>query len=235
MTIKGIIIRCSAYKDYDAMINLLTKEGLLSFKARSVFKYENKNSILSTPLLYGDFTFSDNKDKFLLYKEINPLFDSRKYLNDLKILSFVNLINEIILKLVSEEDLVKIYEDLIFILKNIENINLNLSISYFISKVLIIAGYGLDTSNYNDDKNISFDFINSKFIDISNFDENRNRRYSKEEKIILHEIFNNDIKNIKNDAFNLISIKRINNDLFNYIDSTFQVRLKSAKIIEKVL
>lgn len=62
MTVKGLVIRVSPYKDYDAILTILTEsEGKISAKARGL---RRKNSPLAAPcqlLAFGEFTLFQYK------------------------------------------------------------------------------------------------------------------------------------------------------------------------------
>ena len=43
----GFVISLVQYKDYDAMVNVLTKNGKIAFKARGILKPTSKRTFLS--------------------------------------------------------------------------------------------------------------------------------------------------------------------------------------------
>ena len=65
----GIIIKVVPYKESDAIISLLTKEeGVISFKARGVFKINSKTASSLQLFTIGDYTL-EYKDKDYIFRK----------------------------------------------------------------------------------------------------------------------------------------------------------------------
>ena len=101
--VEGIVISQNPYKEKDAMVSILTKDGIVSFLARSVQSISSKNKSSCLPFSYSTFTLNTKLDKLSLVqgkviKSYYHLYDS------LERLSSINLINECIYKFVDEDN-----------------------------------------------------------------------------------------------------------------------------------
>lgn len=101
--IEGIVISQNPYKEKDAMVSVLTKDGIVSFLARSILSLTSKNKSSCLPFSYSSFSLSSKQDKLSLTqgKLIKSYYH---FFNSLENLSSINLINECILKFVDEEN-----------------------------------------------------------------------------------------------------------------------------------
>lgn len=103
INIEGIVISQNAYKEKDAMVSALTKDGIVSFLARSIISITSKNKAACLPFSYSQFTLNSKLDKLILSQ--GTLIKSYSHFYDsLDCLSSVNLINECIIKFVDEDN-----------------------------------------------------------------------------------------------------------------------------------
>jgi len=148
MEIEGIVIRITPYKEKDAMVNVLTKDGIMSFLARGVLSIDSKNAASVTQYAYSRFEFNDAKEKSLSLKNgtlIKGYNEAFKSLDKLAALSFIG---ELTLKATGEEDASAIYE---YALQSLEAIEagfdvLTIVLVYY-AQVLKVAGYGLEVQH----------------------------------------------------------------------------------------
>jgi len=240
MNYKGVIIRITPYKEKSAMISLLTKEGLLSFLARDIYKVNSKSVLLTCPLMYGEFTFLDNtKSNLLTYKEMSIIVDTRKYMNDFSKLASLNFLNEITISLFNEEEMKDIYPYLIeaiTLLDKEEPINVLLS---YLAISLRETGYGLNVDSCilsGTTKNIiGVNYDDGGLISKEFFRENIDKLYSSNKIKILHYIFKLNIDNMKNIKFDSKDAKEILEDLLVYTYNQTGLRLKSSSLINKIV
>lgn len=101
--VEGIVIRQSPYKEKDAMISVVTKDGIVSFLARSVLSINSKNKSCCLPFSYSQFTLNSKADKLSLIQGKCVKTYSHFY-ESLEKLSSVNLINEAIVKFIDEDN-----------------------------------------------------------------------------------------------------------------------------------
>ena len=97
----GIVIKVSHYKDFDAMVTVLTTDGIKSFMAKGVFKIKSKNSRALALYSYSTFELLDSKYGNVLKTAtcISSVFNSYNSFDALNCLSIMgettfNSINE---------------------------------------------------------------------------------------------------------------------------------------------
>lgn len=104
LTIKGLVLRVSAYKETDAIITLLSPDhGKISVKARGL---RRKNSPLIAPcqlLAYGEFTLFEYKNMYTI-NEAHSIELFRSLRNDLQKLSLGTYFAHVA-EVLSQEDL----------------------------------------------------------------------------------------------------------------------------------
>lgn len=64
--IKGLVLKSTAYGDFDKLITVLTEEGKLFFKARGIRSITSKNAAGCAPFCYSEFELASSGDKFYL-------------------------------------------------------------------------------------------------------------------------------------------------------------------------
>ncbi|MCQ2799474.1 MAG: DNA repair protein RecO [Bacilli bacterium] len=106
--IEGFALRISAYKENDAMVTVLSGDGLFSFLARGVQKSTSKNFASCTLLAKAKYSLNESASGNLTLAE-SEVLSVPDGGDDLIRLSLFSLISEICLKLVSEEEAASIY------------------------------------------------------------------------------------------------------------------------------
>ncbi len=237
MKIKGVIVRITPYKESGAMINLLSKDELLSFYAPHIYKSNQSNSLLTTPLMYGEFTFKEGKNNLLNFKEMTPIFDTRDYMNNYSTLISLNFINEVTLRLFNEEDMSSVYNYLIKTLELIKDSKLVpiLLLSY-LAVSLRLTGYGLNVdrcviSNSTHDI-VGVSYLDGGLISRSCFNKDHHLLYNKEKINILRSIFKVNYKDLDKLSFNKKDVLEVLDDLLIYTYDQTGVKLKSANLIK---
>lgn len=237
MTVEGIIISLTPYKESGAIINAITPNNVLSFYAPNIYKIDKDNLLLTTPLMRANFTFKESNKKFLSYKEMAPILDTRIYMNDLKKLTAINFINEVTLRMLSEEDQPKIYEYLsntLDALKMVEPFSLML---LFLAAALRISGNGLNvdscviTGSNLDIVGVSY--RDGGFISRSAYKANKHKKYSPNKIHLLREIFKIKPTYINKIHYDFNDVKEVFNDLLIYTYDQTGLRFKSERMITK--
>lgn len=173
---RGYIISINAYKDSSLMVNLLTRETLISFEVKGKNKIqEYRNRLFS----FGDFLLYKGPTKYYKLKEdniISPLYYENLAIDKLLTL---DLISEITLKVLQyERSIDEIYNLLSFTIDNLKEIDYKNLILYYIFNMLKIVGANVE----NDDKFIDADYKIDKSFLLSTI--------SKESFAYLLQIFN---------------------------------------------
>lgn len=124
LTIKGLVLRTTAYNDYDSLLTLLTADhGKMTVKARGL---RRKNSPLAAPcqlLAYSEFTLFEYRDMYTINeaRSVELFSPLRKDLEKLSLSSYFSQVAET----VSQEDLpnpelVSLVLNCLFALSNME-------------------------------------------------------------------------------------------------------------------
>jgi len=239
MKLIGVIIRISQYKDNDAMINVLSKDKVISFYARGVFKTNSKTAILNSLLSYGEFTFLDYKDLFS-FKEFSPIIDMRNYLNEFGNLVAINFINEVTLKLYNDEDMINIYPYLIDIIKRLSDKKISvLLLLKYLCISLRLTGFGLEvdkcviTGEKKDIVGISF--VDGGFVARNAYKPNIHKIYSPNECILVRKLFKKEISDISKEEYKNEEVKKIFIDMLIYTYNQTGIRFISEPLVLKLL
>ena len=143
INIEGIVISQNAYKEKDAMVSVVPKDGIVSFLARSILSIASKNKASCLLFSYSQFTLSSKQDKLTLSQ--GKLIKSYYHFYDsLESLSSINLINECIVKFVDEDntilfDYLKNYLELLD--RGFDEITLTL---IMLAQIVKSSGYALE-------------------------------------------------------------------------------------------
>lgn len=139
-TIEGYVYSSNDYRDSDKMVSVFTKEGPISFLARGINKYENKNRGLILPLTYGHFSLEKGKAGGLTLKEgvadsyVDPKGDYLK-------LAFISYLTELTSKASFFPDNEEVYIYLDAAIKSIDKLPIYTNSILFLSHILSIFGY----------------------------------------------------------------------------------------------
>ncbi|MCQ2792356.1 MAG: DNA repair protein RecO [Bacilli bacterium] len=239
MNVKGVIVRVTPYKESGAMINLLTKEKLISFYARSIYKVDSKNVLLTSPLMYGDFTFKDDRKTNLTFKEMTPIFDVRHYMDNYAKLAAIDFINEVTVRLFNDDDMPKIYSYLIKTLELFKHENLIpcLLLAY-LAVSLKLNGFGLNVDScvitHSKTNIVGVSYLDGGLVSKSVYRSACHKLYSGEKINLLRAIFKVDANNLDKLAYSRSAINDVMNDLLIYTYDQTGLRFKSEKLINKV-
>lgn len=169
MKYKGIILSSNQYNDNDKIVNLITENGLISFKAKGIRKSISKNKPILFDLSIVEVELLNRNNKNILINGKLLVLNDNLYSNYYGLL-FINVIKEIIIKLMLDEEKRLIYNDLLFCLNKFSTIKdlakyeyySYLYILYLFNKILKIIGY--DYESYKNDDSIVkiFGVIKSK-------------------------------------------------------------------------
>ena len=119
MEIDGLVLRANPFRDYDAMVNVITKRSSFSFLARGVRKIQSKNSFSVLPLAESHFDLLKTKDGLSL--KTGSIINSHAKIRDsYEGLIMFDFITEVTTKFLLEKDLYKAYEPIRTILKLLE-------------------------------------------------------------------------------------------------------------------
>jgi DNA repair protein RecO (recombination protein O) len=103
LEVEGIVIKQVPYKEKDAMVSVLTKDGTVSFLARGILNPTSKNASSCLLFAYSSFTLNSRQDKLTLTQ--GKLIKSYYHLYEsLEKMAAIQLICELIIKCLDEEN-----------------------------------------------------------------------------------------------------------------------------------
>ena len=102
LTVKGLVIRETAYGEADRIFDLLTESGIRTVRARSVRKPGAKYAAVTQLFSYGEFCLRQSGERFFLDSAVsrNQFYGLR---NDLEALALASYFSELIQKTATEQ------------------------------------------------------------------------------------------------------------------------------------
>ncbi len=101
--IEGIVIKQNQYKEKDAMVSVLTKNGTVSFLARGILSPTSKNASSCLLFAYSSFTLSSRQDKLTLTQG-KLIKSSFQMYGSLEKMAAMQLVAESIIRCLDEEN-----------------------------------------------------------------------------------------------------------------------------------
>lgn len=240
MNVKGIVVRITPYREHGAMVNLLCADQLLSFYARNIYKISDKNILLTSPLMYGEFTFSDSKKDLLTFKEMIPILDTRNYMNDFNKLSALNFLNEVTLRLFNDDDMIEIYPFLIKTLELLkENKNILSLLLAYLAASLKITGFSLNVDSCvitgSKENIVGVSYLDGGLVSKSAYRASKHKLYSPDKIMMLRKAFKVKVEQLEKLNFSSRDALAVLNDLLIFTYDQTGIRFKSEKLIQKIV
>lgn len=165
--INGLVLRQIPYGENNAMVTILTVEGIKGFYARGILNITSKNA--SSCLLYAYSSFLlTSKNESLSLKKAEVISSNYFLYSSIEKMASISLISEIILKVVDEED-GRLYEVFLAYLDGLKNNFDTLTLTtIFLFQIVKYSGYELTLDRCvicGETKNIvSLDYSKGGFI-----------------------------------------------------------------------
>ena len=195
MDIEGIVLRIVPYKEKDAMVTILSKDGFVSFLARGILKIDSKNAHLIGLYNKAIFELSEAKNGHISLKSGKILHSSGMITKNLNNLLALDAIGEIILRMCDENSAKKLYDYLDSVIKNLNDDKVSSLTSCLIigARTLIENGYMMKVDGCvecgSKNKLVSFDFNSGGYICVKHFNplihHNQNESYLKAIRLIF--------------------------------------------------
>ncbi len=224
----GLVLRVNDYKENDLILEVISKDkSFLSLVAKGAKKISGKKHYYPLCLYEFLFDYKDNKTIFSIHnsKLLDIYFDD----NNLKQLSFKNIILESTLK-AKELYEISMYDNLLFVLKNMNGHNMYLLGSLYFSYLLKINGVSPNVDECVVCGNKSVVSISNRFggfvclnhlNGLDNIDVERLRKF----RLINKANFNNyDV--LKEIDFDLFDFKM----MVDFYENNVELKLKSYKM-----
>lgn len=146
LSVEVFCLRQTDYKDYDAIVNGISKEGkYFSFFARGIRKPTSKNASALQPFVYSNIQYFDSTKEMYLLKSASPIKNYYEAFQDYDQMIAAHIVIEVISDIsnLMKEENSEVYDLLINTLKTLDTINIRLALSSFLAKVMKLVGLEL--------------------------------------------------------------------------------------------
>lgn len=108
-TIEGVVVSTTSFSENSKIINILTKEGVVSVISKGSKKLNSPLRIISNKLTYGEYTIYYNRDKLSTLKEGSVINEFKNIHSDLSLISYFTYITELSNQVMKENNHEEIY------------------------------------------------------------------------------------------------------------------------------
>lgn len=234
LNFEGYVIHLSPFKESDAMVKVLTENGLMSFLAHGVNKPTSKLASSCTLLAFSKFSLSEGKNGSYTLKEAENLtsVDGKDSLERLACFSFIAELSH---KLVQDDEGKASFPWLKRALEAIANGFDPLSASsLYIAHLLKICGYGLDVDEcvYCQKKTdiAGISYSEGGFVCKDDLSEGGKQLSPRELKIIRY-VFKSGLEDFERVSFEKKENLDLISSLSRYLDDLTGVELKSLFLL----
>ena len=112
---KGLILNSNLYKDNSFIVDMINENELFVFEAKGISKSKSKNKSLLFFLNLVEAEFVSRGEKNILING-NILYDTSFLMSDFEGIFFLNVMKEILYKLILKENIYKYYDKLLDLL-----------------------------------------------------------------------------------------------------------------------
>jgi DNA repair protein RecO (recombination protein O) len=233
---EGFVLRVSSYKENDAMVTILTKEGLVSFLARGIFKPTSKNRAAAQLLGLARFSLNESAAGSYSLAESVPLA-SPDGKEDLPTLAALSFLAELCSKTVQNEEAPEVYPWLAKTLQAMaDGFDPLTAALIFFARLLVIEGYGLnvDSCVYCGGKTgiVGVSYADGGFVCQNDLAGDAQKASARKLRI-LRFIFRCGLEDLGRVSFGKDETKEIFGDLGRYLSDLTGVALRSLSILEK--
>ena len=231
LQVYGIVIACSKYKEYDAIIDLLTDRNVFPIWVRGAYK-PNSKFIGYLPLLtrgkYGVYTggykYSKLRDA-VIDNSLIPFYKSENTL------VYYSLIKELF-TLTFSPDITNRFFNVMneTIDESMNHIDLSYVTLNYIANLIRIIGYGLNVQNF--ENAVAIDFSNGCFADKEHFDEINMIYLEKNEVELIHDLFTYSQKEMSSRTNNVATNVKLIELLCDFIIFYNGIEIKSLDYLK---
>jgi len=236
--VEGIVIRLSALKESDVMVNAIGPSGLFSFFARGVNKLTSKNAGAVQSLSQSDFTLNVGAQGSFTLKEAKPI-ESFIVSDNLDALAVLSFIQELTSKIVQADEAQEDYPWLLASLRSIKagGDPLTIGLIYF-ANLLQNGGIGLDVDEcvicHKKTNIVAISFEDGGFVCGDCYDSEVTQVSSAKRLKIIRYIFRCGLEDISRVRFEKDECLSLFDDLGLYLSNLTGTKLKSLEIIKKL-
>ena len=233
---KIIVLTNANYKEKDAIITAISQSETIVFTARGVKDPKSKNAVLNNPLTIADIELVDGDLKYPVLKSSKELLSPFKLNMNSQYLGTLLLMDEMIVHLFPEEERHLMFSSLeegVINLKKSDDWLMSLLI--FMAHTIRIGGFELEVNRCvicgQKKRIVAFSFIEGGFICEECFNEEIERDLTKEQMILLRNIFNSRDYHLLNSDYNSNDALVLLHKFIAFIEEAFGYRLQNKKLI----
>lgn len=234
----GIVLRCSDYKETDAMVAAIGEDGFFSFHARGVRKLSSKNGPGVQPLSLSEFALFESENGIKTLKQASPIaFYGPK--EDLVEASVAAFLQELTLRVVQEDEASGAYPYLLEALRLMQQGKdpLTMGLLYF-AKVLANGGYGLEVGEcvlcHGKKSIVSLSYEEGGFLCEEDFDPSLHQKTPVRILQIARFLFKSEAKDFKRVSFAPEECLLFYRNLSQYLENLTGVKLKSISLLNSL-
>ena len=233
---KIIVLSINQYKEKDAIITAISQSETITFLARGIKDPKSKNAALNNPLTVADIELMDGDYKYPVLKASKELFVPMKLKMDSTYLGTLLIMNEMMVHLFSDDDKQAMFsylEEGVIGLKKTNDWMMTLLV--FMAQVIRIGGFELEVNRCvicgQKNKILAFSFIEGGFICQNCVNEETERDLTKEQMILLRNIFNSRDYHLLDSSYNKDDALVLLRKTLDFLQEAFGYRLKNLKLI----
>ena len=232
---KIIVLSINQYKEKDAIITAISQSETITFLAKGIKDPKSKNAALNNPLTIADIELMDGGFKYPVLKASKELFIPMKLGMDSTYLGTLLLMNEMMVHLFSDDDKQEMFpylEEGVVGLKKTNDWIMTLLV--FIAQVIRIGGFELEVNRCvicgQKNKILAFSFIEGGFICQNCVNEETERDLTKEQMILLRNIFNSRDYHLLDSSYNKDDALVLLRKTLDFLQEAFGYRLKNLRL-----
>ena len=232
---KIIVLSITNYKEKDAIITAISQSETITFLAKGIKDPKSKNAALNNPLTIADIELMDGGFKYPVLKASKELFIPMKLGMDSTYLGTLLLMNEMMVHLFSDDDKQEMFpylEEGVVGLKKTNDWIMTLLV--FIAQVIRIGGFELEVNRCvicgQKNKILAFSFIEGGFICQNCVNEETERDLTKEQMILLRNIFNSRDYHLLDSSYNKDDALVLLRKTLDFLQEAFGYRLKNLRL-----
>ena len=233
---KIIVLSINQYKEKDAIITAISQSETITFLARGIKDPKSKNAALNNPLTVADIELMDGDYKYPVLKASKELFVPMKLKMDSTYLGTLLIMNEMMVHLFSDDDKQAMFsylEEGVIGLKKTNDWMMTLLV--FMAQAIRIGGFELEVNRCvicgQKNKILAFSFIEGGFICQNCVNEETERDLTKEQMILLRNIFNSRDYHLLDSSYNKDDALVLLRKTLNFLQEAFGYRLKNLRLI----
>lgn len=231
-----IVLKVTAYKEKDGIIDAISEDGEMSFLVRGLFDPKSKNAFINNPLTIVDVDFSEGKYKYPVVKSSMMIESPINPRSDLRYMGSLMMINEVTNFLLSEDEKPVIYAQLRQTILDLKHGAEPLKILVgYLAKVLKISGYDFDVQGCvfcGGRKNIvTFSFTDGGFICGDCYTPDMPKLFNKNQMLAIREAFLTDKSYISQESSDE-ELLFVLAQFAEFIHDSYGYKLKSLDLIK---